>query len=235
MNYAAIYSSLIQKVRNEKRKKGGAVYYERHHVVPKCKGGNDSEGNLVLLTAKEHFVAHHLLWKMYSCQQTYYAYFIMQYGKERQKEKRKLKLSAKSYSLARESCRLYMAKLGKAGGKASAISPHKHHEDITKHASLGGKSKSAKERQKLGNMMVDSGALKLASDKFVRKQAEKRQQLLESMGLDPQYKPSRGQSKELNIPFYYGEKCSAHPGLEGLRRTKDKSCSRCMRDKRLIP
>lgn len=39
-------------------------YVERHHVIPKALGGNDRTDNLVALTAKEHFVAHHLLTKM---------------------------------------------------------------------------------------------------------------------------------------------------------------------------
>lgn len=39
-------------------------YKERHHIIPKSLGGNDSIDNLVNLTAKEHFVCHLLLPKM---------------------------------------------------------------------------------------------------------------------------------------------------------------------------
>lgn len=39
-------------------------YVEKHHIIPKSLGGDDSPDNLVLLTAKEHFIAHHLLTKM---------------------------------------------------------------------------------------------------------------------------------------------------------------------------
>lgn len=38
-------------------------YLESHHIVPKCLGGRDDSENLVLLTAREHFVCHHLLTK----------------------------------------------------------------------------------------------------------------------------------------------------------------------------
>ena len=38
-------------------------YVERHHIIPKCMGGGEAD-NLVYLTAKEHFVCHHLLTKM---------------------------------------------------------------------------------------------------------------------------------------------------------------------------
>lgn len=40
-------------------------YYEKHHIVPKCLGGDDSEDNFVLFTAREHIIAHKLLWKQY--------------------------------------------------------------------------------------------------------------------------------------------------------------------------
>lgn len=61
MNYQKHYDLLIARARN--RVLGG--YVERHHVKPSCLGGGDEVGNLVALTAEEHFVAHQLLVKMY--------------------------------------------------------------------------------------------------------------------------------------------------------------------------
>lgn len=40
------------------------AYTERHHVIPKSLGGDNSTSNLVILTAREHFVCHKLLTKM---------------------------------------------------------------------------------------------------------------------------------------------------------------------------
>lgn len=40
-------------------------YTERHHIIPKCMGGDNSEDNLVDLPAKTHYIAHLLLTKMY--------------------------------------------------------------------------------------------------------------------------------------------------------------------------
>lgn len=37
------------------------IYTEKHHILPKCMGGSDSEDNLVLLTYREHVLAHMLL------------------------------------------------------------------------------------------------------------------------------------------------------------------------------
>jgi hypothetical protein len=31
---------------------------ERHHVLPRSMGGGEQEGNIVLLTVREHYVAH---------------------------------------------------------------------------------------------------------------------------------------------------------------------------------
>jgi hypothetical protein len=39
-------------------------YTERHHIWPRGLGGPDIRENLVALTDREHFIAHHLLTKM---------------------------------------------------------------------------------------------------------------------------------------------------------------------------
>jgi len=67
MDYKKIYDSLMNKARSENRVKGEGVYYEAHHILPKCMGGEgrmtqwSTHNNVVLLTAKEHFIAHKLL------------------------------------------------------------------------------------------------------------------------------------------------------------------------------
>jgi hypothetical protein len=40
-------------------------YVEKHHIIPKCMGGTNKKDNLVDLTAREHYVAHQLLAKIY--------------------------------------------------------------------------------------------------------------------------------------------------------------------------
>lgn len=65
MNYKKVYDNLIKKARTSHRKKGKKIYYEQHHITPRCLGGTDTESNLVLLTAKEHYIAHLLLYYIY--------------------------------------------------------------------------------------------------------------------------------------------------------------------------
>jgi len=36
-------------------------YTEKHHILPRSLGGSDSSDNLIILTAREHFIAHLLL------------------------------------------------------------------------------------------------------------------------------------------------------------------------------
>lgn len=64
MNYQKIYNQLIEKRRIEVLSKK-EVYCETHHIVAKCMGGSDDKSNLVNLTAREHFLAHWLLHRVY--------------------------------------------------------------------------------------------------------------------------------------------------------------------------
>lgn len=65
MNYRQIYDNLMAKARLRGLDKAALKgYYEKHHVMPRCLGGGDEDGNLVLLTFKEHKLAHRLLTKI---------------------------------------------------------------------------------------------------------------------------------------------------------------------------
>jgi rubrerythrin len=102
MNYQKIYDSIIEKARSEDRvkvKKDNAnyVYYERHHIIPKCLGGGDEEENLVLLTAREHFICHKLLTYIFpNKRKIATAFHYMIFGKGH------YNVSNRDYSYARE-------------------------------------------------------------------------------------------------------------------------------------
>jgi len=65
MDHQKIYESIIQKAKSENRIKinrddKNYIYYENHHIIPKCLNGTNEENNLVLLTVKEHYIYHKL-------------------------------------------------------------------------------------------------------------------------------------------------------------------------------
>jgi hypothetical protein len=61
--YERWYYNIIETAQSQSRFKGNGVYYESHHIVPRSLGGNDDRDNIVLLTGREHFICHWLLYK----------------------------------------------------------------------------------------------------------------------------------------------------------------------------
>ncbi len=64
--YLYIYEAVIERALHENRSKDETRYYERHHIIPKSIAPEWSDlkanpWNGVLLTAREHFLAHRLL------------------------------------------------------------------------------------------------------------------------------------------------------------------------------
>lgn len=74
MNYLVTYNKLIQHRRDNLIVDG---YCEMHHIVPRSEGGSNDESNLVKLTAREHFIAHLLLAKIYDDIKMHYALNMM--------------------------------------------------------------------------------------------------------------------------------------------------------------
>ena len=98
MNYQKVYDKLVQK--NHVFSSG--EYFETHHKVPKCMGGNDEKSNLVNLTAREHYIAHLLLVKITEQNgdknahgKMLYAFNCMKWG--RCKGKRSFKFNSRLY------------------------------------------------------------------------------------------------------------------------------------------
>ena len=61
MNYSKHYDTLIERAKSRTL----TSYKESHHIIPRCLGGTDESANLVDLTAREHYIAHILLARMY--------------------------------------------------------------------------------------------------------------------------------------------------------------------------
>ena len=73
--YQEWYSRLVNS--RQMRLPIDGIYYERHHILPKSLGGDDSPQNLVWLTPREHFIAHLLLVKFVEGQHRYKMQFAL--------------------------------------------------------------------------------------------------------------------------------------------------------------
>ncbi len=98
MDYQKLYNQIIKRANSQNRNRKN-YYYESHHIQPKCMGGNNDKINLVLLTAKEHFICHKLLCKIYPNEKKLaHAYWAMCNQK---KEGRTYKVSSRDYEEAK--------------------------------------------------------------------------------------------------------------------------------------
>lgn len=104
MNHQKIYDAIIQKAKFEKRIKikdknnPDYFYYEKHHILPRCLGGCNNKENLVLLTAREHFICHKLLTYIYKGDRKIAVAFFMLTNTTMAKHK----ISSRDYKYAKE-------------------------------------------------------------------------------------------------------------------------------------
>ena len=77
------------------------IYSEKHHIVPKCLGGDDSKENLVELTAREHFICHWLLTKFVLVDREKMDYALWLMINVENKLQQRYKINSKTYEILR--------------------------------------------------------------------------------------------------------------------------------------
>jgi len=95
-----IYTDLIESRRLLHRKKVNDGHLESHHIIPISLGGTNASDNLVLLTPREHYLSHWLLYKMHSGKnkaRMAYAFFMMSRNNPYQKRR----VSSRQYERAK--------------------------------------------------------------------------------------------------------------------------------------
>ena len=65
MKYLWHYTRLCSTRQQLSRSKHSGSYFEKHHIQPRSLGGSNDPENLVLLTPREHYIAHLLLYFYY--------------------------------------------------------------------------------------------------------------------------------------------------------------------------
>jgi hypothetical protein len=100
MNHKQVYQNIINKSKSQCRSKKD-FYYEKHHIIPKTLGGDNSKENTVLLTAREHFICHRLLCFIYPESKSLYFAFWAMCNQVNGDVKRDYKISARTYEDAK--------------------------------------------------------------------------------------------------------------------------------------
>ena len=94
MDYQRIYNQIIERAQNRQLE----GYKEKHHIIPKCLGGNNDKLNIVELTAREHFLCHLLLVEIYPKNfKLIHAAFMMSTVKKRKEFQYNVFVSSRTY------------------------------------------------------------------------------------------------------------------------------------------
>lgn len=111
LNFKEEYDDLINKAKDREY----FINSERHHIIPRSMGGNNSPDNLVYLTPSEHYKAHYLLWKFTGSIKMAYAFWRMNMGKEilGEEEYEKLRIQISKENSKRNSKPVYCLELDK--------------------------------------------------------------------------------------------------------------------------
>jgi len=62
LHYFNRYNKIIDHYKKINLEEG---YVEKHHIIPKCKGGSNNPDNIIILPARVHFICHYILYKAY--------------------------------------------------------------------------------------------------------------------------------------------------------------------------
>jgi len=143
MDYKKIYNDLIGSRKNRIPENG--VYYEKHHIILKSMGGTNKKENLVLLTAREHFLAHWILWRIYRNSPTAYSFYIL-CNKNKSS-------SSRIFAEAKEARAKNSKPLSEEHKRkvSEALKGYKHSDETKKNMSISGKGK----KTRLGSSLSD--------------------------------------------------------------------------------
>ena len=147
MNHRKVYKTLIDNRLADPLPK--EEYGEVHHIVPTAEGGSDNALNKVRLSAREHYIAHLLLAKIYDDLAMYSAVMYMQCRSSTQE--RAFRFNSRLYERIRKEFgvkrREYLKQHPLIGPKNGMYGKH-HTEESKKKMSRSHKGKPLTEEQK---------------------------------------------------------------------------------------
>jgi hypothetical protein len=146
MNYQKVHDQIIFRGKNSGRKilphnHPDYIYLEKHHIIPRCMNGDNSPENLVLLTAREHFLIHWLLHRIYPENKSIgNAFFMNCHGTEKQlkyRQETKFTISSRAYAEAKKAVVIMLR----------SRKNYKHSEETKKKQSVSAKKKIVTKEQ----------------------------------------------------------------------------------------
>jgi hypothetical protein len=193
MNYLKIYNQIIDRANQRALEKD--TYIEKHHIIPRCIGGTNDSDNIVKLLAREHFICHwllcriypdnnklvHAFWMMSFCRKTYrYVPSSRAYNEAKELHSKLLSDRMKGRKLSKETKnKISEANLGKKRteeqckniskslkGKDNGWNNRKHSED----------SKEKMANSKIGKVASKETKLKMSTSRIGRKHSEEAKQ-----------------------------------------------------------
>lgn len=139
-------------------------YYELHHIIPKSSGGSNDKSNLIALTARQHYIAHWLLWKAYGGNLARAFFMMSSVGRYQRVNSKTYDKARKDYS---EQVKIQMA------NKPNVAKFTPEHREKLRQAKLGRKlSEETKEKLRLaglGRKLSDEIKLKISETKRLKR------------------------------------------------------------------
>lgn len=232
--YKKWYTLLIDKA--ILREKLIDEYYEEHHIIPKCIGGNDTSDNLVYLTYREHLIVHILLCKIYPhSKKLAFAANIMLYGNKTSKRLKLRGVSTRTKSMIKRNAvnaRKGMKMPEWFGPYIAQKNKERIVSDETKNKiskANKGKKKTAEHREKMEKILWKKGNIpwnkgKQASDKTrqnmsnAAKERNKNPEYRKKLSEVAKKRGFRGKTKKVintinNVVYISTESCARDLGV----------------------
>jgi len=163
--YSRWYDLIINRAKTRKIED----YTETHHIQPRSLGGSDDASNLVDLTAREHFICHWLLTKMYTGQdrgKMINALYIMQ-GKNRYQKRYQTKITSRVYESLRKEYAEHISTLNKG-----RVQPLK--EKVRQKAAMTGRKRKSFSEEWRSNMSKNHKSKQLDFDGSLKEETKKK-------------------------------------------------------------
>jgi len=181
-------------------------YTEKHHIIPKSLGGSNEPDNIVLLSARQHFICHWLLTKMVSDKKATYkmANAFNRMMKKGRPDQKRYYLSGTAYENAR--IRNNILRSGKNHPFYGKKLPKKWRDNISKNAP----DRSGRNNPFYGKQHKEETKEMLSSIKTGKPVSSKQKALLQNVGF-----------KDGNTPWNKGLRGAYTHTEESLRKQRN--------------